>query len=326
LNGAISAPSGQATIQWKLYSGPAGVAIDNPSQPATTVNLSAPGTYTFLLSADDGVHAVAYDAVVVRVTGRDALANISTRTQVGAGNNVAIGGFIILGNAAKQMVLRGLGPSLATAGVQGALNDSVLELYDSGVNLLQSNDDWEQTQAQEIRDAQLAPPHQFESAILRILAPGAYTVVLRGKGSPTGVGLVEMYDLQTSAASKLGNISTRGLVGAGENVLIGGTIVTGPDPARVVFRAIGPSLANAGIQNPLGNPQLDLFDANGSKIATNDNWKTSQQSALIATGLSPSVDLESAIIADLSPGSYTAIVSGVNGATGVGMVEAYHLQ
>jgi len=326
LNGTISDPSGSATIQWKIYSGPAGAAIGNANQTATTATLSSPGTYTFLLSADDGVHAVAYDAVVVRVTGRDALANISTRVQVGAANNVAIGGFIILGDGAKRVVVRGLGPSLAAAGVQGALGDTVQELYDSGGNLLQSNDDWEETQAQEIRDAQLAPSNNLESAISITLAPGSYTVVLRGKNNATGVGLVEVYDLQTSAASKLGNISTRGLVGTGDNVMIGGTIVTGPDSARVLFRAIGPSLGNAGIQNPLGDPQLDLFNANGSKIAANNNWKDSQQSAIAATSLAPANDLESGIIADLIPGSYTAIVSGGSGATGVGMVEAYHLQ
>ena len=326
LNGTISDPSGSATVQWKTYSGPAGAVIENANQAATTATLSSPGTYMFLLSADDGVHAVAYDAVVVRVTGRDALANISTRVHVGAANNVAIGGFIILGDGAKRVVVRGLGPSLSAAGVQGALSDTVQELYDSSGNLLQSNDDWEETQAQEIRDAQLAPSNNLESAISRTLAPGSYTVVLRGKNNATGVGLVEVYDLQTSAASKLGNISTRGLVGTGDNVMIGGTIVTGPDSARVLFRAIGPSLGNAGIQNPLGDPQLDLFNANGSKIAANNNWKDSQQSAIAATSLAPANDLESGIIADLIPGSYTAIVSGGSGATGVALVEAYHLQ
>ena len=326
LSGTISDPSGSANIQWKIYSGPAGAVIANANQATTTATLNSPGTYTFLLSADDGLHVVAYDAVVVRVTGRDALANISTRVPVGADNNVAIGGFIILGDVAKQVVVRGLGPSLAAAGVPGVLSDPVLELYDSAGNSLQSNDDWQETQAQEIRDAQLAPPNDFESAISRTLVPGAYTVVLRGKNDASGVGLVEIYDLQRSAASKLGNISTRGLVGTGDDVMIGGTIVTGPDSARVVFRAIGPSLENAGIQNPLGDPQLDLFNANGSKIAANNNWKDSQQSAIGATGLAPTNELESALIADLTPGSYTAIVSGVSGATGIALVEAYHLQ
>jgi hypothetical protein len=279
-----------------------------------------------MLGADDAVHAVAYDAVVVRVTGRSALANLSTRVQIGTGNSVAIAGFIVTGNTAKQVVVRGLGPSLATAGVQGALSDPTLELYDASGNLLATNNDWQQTQAQVLRDSKLAPSNDLESAILAPLSPGAYTAILRGNGNATGIGLVEVYDLQSSASSKLANMSTRGLVGSGQNAMIGGTIVTGADSARVVFRALGPSLAAAGITNALGDPQLDLFDSNGARISSNNNWKDSQQSAITGAGLAPANDLESAIIADLAPGNYTAVVNSVNGAPGVALVEAYHLQ
>src|SRR5437588_2135230 len=326
LSGTVNDPSGNAAVLWKVYSGPAGVVFANPNQASTTATISSPGTYTFLLSADDGVHAITYDAVVIRVTGQNALANISTRVQVGTGNNVSIGGFIIVGNTSKQVVVRGLGPSLAAAGVAVSLGDPVLELYDSSGILLQGNDNWQETQAQSLRDLHLAPTNDFESAIVRTLAPGAYTVVLRGQNSGSGIGLVEVFDLQENAQSKLGNISTRGFVGAGDHVMIGGTIVTGPDSARIVFRAIGPSLATATIATPLCNPQLGLFDANGTGIAANDDWKSSQQNAIAATGLAPTNDLESAIIADLAPGNYTAIVSGVGGATGVALIEAYHLQ
>jgi hypothetical protein len=326
LSGTVTDPSAHATIGWKVYSGPPGASFTNASQAATNATITAPGTYTFMLGADDGVHAVAYDAVVVRVTGRNALANLSTRVQVGTGNNVAIAGFIVTGNSSKQVVVRGLGPSLVNAGVSGTLNDPALDLYDSSGQLLASNNDWQQTQAQALRDANLAPTNDLESAILATLAPGAYTAIVRGNGSATGIGLVEVYDLQPSASSKLANLSTRGLVGAAQNVMIGGTIVTGPDSARVVCRALGPSLAAAGIANPLGDPQLELFDGNGVKIASNNNWKDSQQAAIAGTGLAPSNDSESAIITDLAPGNYTAVVSGVNGATGVGLVEAYHLQ
>jgi hypothetical protein len=326
LAGSVTDPSRQATISWKVYSGPAGVSFANASQATTTATINAPGTYTFMLSVDDGTHAVAYDALVVRATARDALANLSTRVQVGTADNVAIAGFIVVGNAPKQVVVRGLGPSLATAGVQGALSDPVLDLYDASGTLLSTNDDWEQGQAQELRDANLAPLQPAESAILTTLAPAAYTAILRGYRDATGVGLVEVYDLQTSASSKLGNLSTRGLVGSAQNVMIGGTIVTGPDAARVVFRALGPSLVAAGIQNPVSDPQLDLFDANGGKISSNNNWKDSQQAAIASAGLAPANDLESALVADLVPGNYTAIVSSVNGATGIALVEAYHLQ
>ena len=326
LGGSVNDPSGHASVLWKLYAGPGGASFANAQQAATTATIPGPGTYTFMLSADDGVHAVAYDAVVVRVTGHNALANLSTRVQVGTASNVAIAGFIITGNTAKQVVVRGLGPSLATVGVQGALGDPVLELYDASGSLLVSNNDWQQTQAPALRDANLAPSNDLESAILATLAPGAYTAIVRGNGNTAGIGLVEVYDLQTSASSKLGNLSTRGLVGVAQNVMIGGMIVTGPDAARVIFRALGPSLAAVGIPNALSDPQLDLFDVNGGKISSNNNWKDSQVAAITGTGLAPSSELESAIVADLAPGNYTAVVSGVNGATGVALVEAYHLQ
>jgi hypothetical protein len=326
LGGSVNDPSGRATIGWTTYSGPAGASFANASQAATSVTINGPGTYTFMLSADDGVHAVAYDAVVVRVTGRNALANLSTRVQVGLANNVAIAGFIVIGNSAKQVVVRGLGPSLAGAEIQGALSDPFLELYDGSGNLLLSNNDWQQTQAQALRDVHLAPADSLESAVLATLSPGAYTAVVRGNGSATGIGLVEVYDLQSSATSKLANLSTRGLVGAGQNVMIGGTIVTGPDAARVVFRALGPSLTTAGIANALSDPQLDLFDGNGTKIFSNNNWKDSQQAAIASSGLAPTNDSESAIMADLAPGNYTGIVTTADGATGVALVEAYHLQ
>jgi hypothetical protein len=326
LNGSVTDPSGQAQILWKLYSGPSGVVFGNANQAATTATINLPGTYTFILSADDGVHTVAYDAVVVRVTGHDALANLSTRVQVGTENNVAIAGFIITGSAAKQVVVRGLGPSLATADVQGSLSDPALDLYDSAGHLLLSNNDWRDTQADVLIHANLAPPQDPESALLATLAPGAYTAILRGQGNSTGIGLVEVYDLETSAASKLGNLSTRGPVGAGQNVMIGGTIVTGPESARIVFRALGPSLGAAGIQNPMADPRIDLFNANGAGISSNNNWKDSQQAAITGSDLAPSNDLESAILADLVPGNYTAIVSGAGNTSGVALVEAYHLQ
>jgi hypothetical protein len=326
LSGAVNDPSGHASVLWKFYSGPAGATITSATQAATSVTINSSGTYTFLLSADDSIHAVAYDAIVVRVTGHNALANLATRVQVGAANNVAIAGFIVVGNSGKQIVVRGLGPSLASAGVEGALSDPVVELYDSGGTLLASNNDWQQGQAQALRDANLAPSNQFEAAVVAMLPPGAYTAILRGNGSAAGIGLVEVYDLQPSASSKLANLSTRGLVGGGQDVMIGGTIITGPDNARVVFRALGPSLAGAGIANPIGDPHLDLFDGNGARIFSNDNWKDSQQAAIANAGLAPTHDLESAILADLPPGNYTAVVTGMTASPGVALVEAYHLQ
>ena len=326
LNGVVNAPLGNAKIQWRLYSGPAQVTFGNANQTSTSVSFPEGGTYTLLLSADDGVHAIAYDAVVIHVAARASLGNISTRVDVQNGESVSIGGFIIAGSSGKQIIIRAMGPSLAAAGIQGALADPSLELRDSTGNLLLANDNWKTTQEQAIRDTTLAPPNDLESAILVSLQPGAYTAIVSGASNGTGVGLVEVYDLEQPPVSKLVNISTRGLVGTGEKVMIGGVILLGPDPARILFRALGPSLSSAGIQQTLADPQLDLFDAQGTKIASNNNWKDTQQAAIQDTGAAPTIDSESAIVATLNPGNYTAVVSGMSGGIGVGLIEAYHLQ
>jgi len=326
LNGQVNAPLGNPSIQWQLYSGPAAVTFDHPNQATTTASFTQTGTYTFLLGANDGVHTAAYDAVVVHVTGHANMGNISTRVDVLSGQSISIGGFIIAGNVAKNVIVRAMGPSLAALGVPGALADPTLELWDSSGNLILANDNWKDTQEQAIRDSALAPSNDLEAAIIASLQPGAYTATVKGRNNTTGVGLVEIYDLQRSPSSKLANISTRGSVGTGENVMIGGLILLGSDPSKILFRAIGPSLGAAGIVSPLADPYLELFDAQGMRIATNNNWKDSQQAVIQATGAAPTNDAESAILADLNPGSYTAIVSGVNSGTGTALIEAYYLQ
>ena len=326
LAGSVVDPGGRAVVQWRMYSGPAGVTFANANQPTTNATFSAPGVYTLRLSADDGVHAVGYDAVVVRVTGHCAMANISTRVRVGTGDSVGIGGFIVSGNQAKQVVVRAIGPSLSSAGLNGTLVDPMLQVFDQTGDVIAGNDNWRDTQQQAIEQANLAPTDDRESAIITILPPGSYTAVVSGSQNGTGIALVEIYDVQPSATGKLGNISTRGFTGTGDEVMIGGTIVRGPDSARILWRAIGSSLAAAGIANVLADPRLDLFDGNGGKTASNDNWKSTQEAQITATGLAPTADTDSALIADLTPGLYTAVVSGVNGATGLALIEAYHLQ
>jgi len=189
------------------------------------------------------------------------------------------------------------------------------------------NDNWADASNAQSIDANLRPTNSLESAILTSLAPGAYTAIVRGTNNGTGIGLVEIFDLDPTVPTKLSNISTRGLVETGDGVMIGGFIIKGPDNDKVVIRAIGPSLANPpiNITNALQNPTLSLFDVNGTKIAFNDDWRSDQQADIIATGLQPSNDLESAIVITLTPGNYTAIVSGVNDTTGVALVEVYGL-
>jgi predicted chitinase len=251
--------------------------------------------------------------------------NISSRVQVQTGDNAAIAGIIITGSAGKQVIMRAIGPSLANAGVQGPLQDPVLQLYNSGNVLVQSNDNWKSQNQTGIEATGLAPTDDRESALVLGLGSEPYTVVVRGKNNTTGVGVVEIYDLDQAGDSRLANISTRGLIGTGENVLVGGFILGG-NGARGIVRAIGPSLTAAGVPGALSNPILSIRNGNGVEIASNDDWKSSQRAEIEATGVAPQHDLESAYVGYFAPGNNTVIVSGSQGATGVGLVEFYNLQ
>jgi len=254
------------------------------------------------------------------------LGNISTRAFVETGDNVVIGGFIITGSGQKRVIVRAIGPSLVNHGITNPLQNPTLELHDHTGAVIASNDNWMNApNKQEIIDSGLAPTNNLESAILTSLNPGAYTAIVRGVNNGTGIALVEGYDLNPAAGSKLGNMSTRALVQTGDNVMIGGFIITGSGQKNVIVRAIGPSLAQHGITNPLQDPTLELHNGNGAIIAFNDNWKDTQQAQIQATGLAPTNDNESAIVRMLAPGNYTAIVRGKNNTIGVALVEVYGL-
>ena len=252
------------------------------------------------------------------------LLNISTRLKVQSGDNVLIGGFIITGSASKKVIVRGIGPSLT--GLNPLLADPVLELHGPDGSLITTNDNWRDTQQTEIQDSTLAPTNDLESAIVATLAPANYTAILRGKNGTTGIGLVEMYDLAVASGSKLANISTRGFVQTDGDVMIAGFIFgNGNASEKVAIRAIGPSLT--GIANVLADPVLDLRNANGTVLLSNDNWKdnATQAAELTANGMAPQNDSESAMITRLPPGQYTAVVSGKSGTMGVAVAEVYHL-
>ncbi len=252
------------------------------------------------------------------------LLNISTRVNVQTGEKVGIGGFIITGNVPKKVILRGIGPSLL--GLAPLLADPTLELHGADGSLISTNDNWKDTHQAAIEDSTIPPTNDLESAIVATLAPGNYTAILSGKNGTSGIGLVEMYDLDTATDSQLANISTRGFVQTDDDVMIGGFIFgNGADAERVLIRALGPSVT--GVSNVLADPMLDLYDGNGTLLISDDNWQDDAgQAALITgTGIPPQNALESALVTTLAPGPYTAIVTGKNGGTGVGLVEVYHL-
>ena len=278
-------------------------------------------------------------------TGPPSLGNVSTRSFVQTGANVMIGGFIVQGTGPKRVIVRAIGPELTQYGIPNALANPILELHNGTGALIATNNDWQTTiiggiitgsQVSNIQNSGHAPTAASESAIIADLQPGNYTAILSGVNGTTGVALVEVYDLAPAASSSLGNVSTRSFVQTDSNVMIGGFIVQGSGPKRVIIRAIGPELSAPpfNIPNALANPTLELHNGAGALIASNDNWQTtiiggiitsSQVSDIQNSGHVPTATSESAIIANLQPGNYTAIVRGVSNTIGVGLVEVYDL-
>ncbi len=250
------------------------------------------------------------------------LLNVSTRLRSQTGDNVLIGGFIITGTEAKKVVLRATGPSLP---IVGKLTDPTLELHGPDGSLLAANDNWNEHRA-EVLATDIVPKDEHEAAIVTTLPPGGYTAILRGVASGTGVALIELYDLNAGSNSRIANISTRGRVETGDNVMIGGFIIGGDQPTKVIVRAVGPSLATQGVTGALTDTTLSLHDGNGVMIASNDDWGSDQEQEITATNLAPKDSRESAVVRTLAPGNYTAIIRGKSETSGVALVEVYNLE
>jgi hypothetical protein len=327
-------PAGSALVYSTFLGGAAsddgfgGIAVDKAGHAYVAgVTDSAdlpitPGASQASYHGGNDVFAAKFDFSTTAKT--DQLLNIATRLPVQTGDNVLIGGFIITGTQPKKVLILGIGPSLAQF-FNGSLSDPTLELF-QGNTLLQSNDNWKESQA-EIQATGLQPSNDLESAIVRTLNPGSYTAILRGKGSATGIGVVQAYDLNQAAQSKFGNIATRGFVDSGDNAMIGGFIIgpAGGTTTTVVMRAIGPSLASFGITGALQDPTLELHNGNGATIAFNDNWQDDSNQSKIPQSLQPSDQRESVLYRVLAPGNYTAVMRGSGNTTGIGLVEIYNL-
>jgi hypothetical protein len=280
-------------------------------------------TYFFAVTAYDlaGVESAPSHEIMFPAP-QKRLSNVSTRALVQSGEGVAIGGFIIKGGE-KSVMVRALGPSLTVLGVTSALANPVLDLYDSTGTLIASNENWRSSQQAEIQQSGLAPTNDGEPAMIQSLPEGSYTAVLRGANNTTGIALVEVFDLEPQGSSSIANISTRADVEIDDNVMIAGFIIGGDQPSQVLVRAIGPSLTQYGVSGALPDPTLELHDQNGSLIFQNDNWRTDQEQQILDSTLAPSDDKESAIIATLQPGGYTAVVRGQNNSTGLALIEVY---
>jgi hypothetical protein len=325
------------TVQWFVDDNPVPGATQDAFSLATAqltpgyhsvgALVSDPSTFVRTDAGNILTHGTRWDLLVAADSGPAPapVLNISTRARVETGEKVTIGGFILNGAAPKKLIVRAIGPSLRQRGVADAALDPTLALQDAAQNVIATNDDWRIPNEAEIQATALPPEDDREAAIVTTLQPGAYTAVVTGKGGTSGVALVEIYDLQPDSETKLANISTRGSVGTGEAVMIGGFIVGSTNAARsnVVVRAIGPSLASAGIVDALQDPALELRDQDGQIVIANNDWKDSQQAELETSGLRPSHDRESAALATLVAGAYTVVVAGKNEGTGVGLIEVY---
>jgi hypothetical protein len=295
-------------------------------------------------AADEFISATATDAEgntsqFLPDNGRVQLANISTRGLVGAGDETLIGGFVIHrpggfnGEFHKKLLIRALGPSLIAAGLpaNGCLADPYLEVRDGSGQLIAANDNWRSDQAQEIIDTGAPPSNDLEAAAVVVVSDAGYTVQVRGANGGTGLGIVEVFDLDpmdpinAPDSGRLANISTRGHAGANDDVLIGGFIVNGDAAESVVIRAIGPDLLAVGVPGALSDPTLELRDASGTLLALNDDWRETQEQELEQTSLGPNDNRDSAIFAALIPGHYTAIVRGRENAAGIALIEVFAL-
>ena len=304
---------------------PTATATATPTSTPTATATPTP-TATATATPTSTATATPTPTAIATPTPPTVLGNISSRLRVQSGDNALIGGFIITGTQDKQVVVRALGPSLS---LPNKLQDPILELRDSAGTLVQTNDNWiNSPNRQAIQDAGLAPTNDSEAAIIATLPANgnSYSAIVRGVNDATGTGVVEVYDVDRTVNSMLANVSTRGLVETGDNILIAGTIVLGQAQQKVMVRAIGPSLTIAG---KLADPTLELRNANGVLVRADDNWRTGGQATEInQSGLAPTNDAESALIETLAGNgaSYTALVRGVNNTTGIAVVEVYALQ
>lgn len=341
VTGRLLAVTAAVTLDTNRVTNPGGFPTPTPSPTATpTATINPSATPTASPTPTPGVSPSPTVAPTPTPAGTPTptptptpaahVINLSTRIRVETGSNVGIGGFIIAGNTPKQVIVRGIGPTLTRSDIVDVLADPVIELHGPGSFVTVTNNDWRDDQEQEIMATGISPTNDLEAAIVATLAPGAYTAIVRGNGNTSGVALVEVYDLNQEVDSRLANISTRAFVSTGDNIVIAGFLLSDDaGDGRVVVRGIGPSLA----PNPfpadavLSNPTVELHDTNGSLLVANNDWQddATQMAEIAAANLAPTHSLEAAVAATLPPGLYTALLAGLNNGTGIGVVEVYDL-
>jgi hypothetical protein len=306
-------------VTWQVI-GDSGVAIDPSSGMLQAGHV---GTDTVVqVSATMAINGqTKTETVSVTIKAGPRFGSIATRGFITNSTGALIGGFSISGTVSKSVLIRAIGPSLS-AYFTNPLSDPTLALFDASGHVIVANNDWGNAANADQIPTNLRPANPKEAAILITLSPGQYTAVVAGNNGSQGVGLVQIYDRDGGTASQLDAIATRGFITNSTGALIGGFSVGGTTPKPVLVRAIGPSLS-AYFNNPLTDPTLGLYNANGQQIATNNDWATAPNANQIPTSLRPTDAKESAILVTLAPGDYTAIVAGNNGSQGIGLVQVY---
>lgn len=345
----IVSPTGQAMVLTTTTSGAdagTGTADAAGKVQVTTVNnqtvtatVSADATQIAATVKDSSGKELVFTGASDEVLAAQRLVNVSTRSRSSTGNNVAIAGFVIGGEESKTVLIRAVGPTLAKFGVSGAMTSPKLELY-QGAKVIGTNSGWataknaaEMSAAAKRALAFDLEANSLDAVIYTTLAPGSYTAAVSNNASTDGVALVEVYDLSApSVGQKLLNISTRSVVGTGENMMIAGFVVSGSVPKRVLIRGVGPSLASYGLtaSTLLARPQVELLRGS-TRVAINSGYAASADAAAIVSasaqvGAFPLANNnEAALLLSLEPGSYTAQVSGVGGTSGIAIIEVYEV-
>jgi hypothetical protein len=333
-----NSPDGSAlSYQW-LKDGTALPGYSSATLLVSDVQLVHSGGYVVVVTNGHGSVTSATANVVVG-NGTRAV-NLSSRAQVGIDGDILITGFVINGSTSKRMLIRAVGPGLIKLGVDGVLANPFVTLMSSSQEQLAANDDWgvssnlqELTTAQSKVGAFPLDANSKDAALLVTLQPGAYTALVSGVSRGTGVALAEVYEVDDSTTNRLINLSARAYVGTGSKILIGGIVVRGNAPKRFLLRGVGPGLSRFGVVGLLADPKLSLMDRDGKAIAVNDDWYTNANAADIRAAMKSAgaFDIggntkDSALLVDLQPGTYTAIVEGVGNTSGVALVEVYEVQ
>jgi hypothetical protein len=324
------------TYQWKKN----GVAIPGAVAPTLALaNVQTSDAASYTVTATNSVNTITSSTAVLTVNpavtpAASRITSLSIRIGAGTGDQTLIAGFQVSGNG-KSLLIRGVGPTLANYSVPGFLVDPLLSLF-NGNTLINSNDNWSDAAnasqvaatAAQLQDFALLAGSK-DAALLATLNDGLYTAQVSGVGNTTGIALVEVYDANPTAASRLTGVSARTQVGTGANVLIAGFAITGTAPMKVLLRGVGPTLASFAVTGVLADPQIAVFTSPGNvQIASNDNWSDNANAAQISANSGfplPAGSKDAALLLTLNPGTYTVQVSGVGNATGVALVEVYEV-